>query len=249
MSRATEKITFLSLPIELRLEIVAYALEQPHAGLIREHELHENPSFFELDKGYKHSANLAIRLVCRQFNAEFRRLAIQTTLFMLPNGSACVADSQSDELLREVRKLRICCEYKDIADWRQYPLNKQCMHLDELDFVMPLHTFANRTALVGLLRRLRNVKQVKILFPGRYLAREPLEYIVFIGELLKEDHHQRYDAPNAPNLESTWWDWSCRHDFGWAILAAQEPKPIMVEEDYMLLMKPKVDYIVEYMAS
>jgi hypothetical protein len=123
------------------------------------------------------------------------------------------------------------------------------MQLDELELVMPLHTFANRKALVGLLRRLRNVKQIKLLFPGQNLAREPLEYIVFIGELLKEDHHQRYDASNAPNLESTWWNWSCRHDFGWAIFTAQEPKPIMAEEDYMLLMKPKVDYIVEYMAS
>jgi hypothetical protein len=248
MSKVTGEPTLLSLPIELRLEIVAYALEQPDAGLIRT-LMSENTRHVTIDQSYRPSSNLTIRLVCRQFNAEFRRLAIQETIFVLSKDSALTVDQQPDELLRDVKKLRFCCNHEDISKWQEYALNKQCMHLDELDLVISLDDSSNRKALVDLFRRLRNVKRVKLLFPGRGLAWEPHELVRLIGELLKEDHFQRYDAADAPNSESTWWEWSYDSDLSWAAFVAQNPKPIMAEEDYMLLMKPKVDYIMDYMVE
>jgi hypothetical protein len=242
MSQVIGETTLLSLPIELRLEIVGYALEQPDAGLTRT-LMARKTRRFTIDDRYKPSTNLSIRLVCRQFYIEFSRIAIQKTLLVLSKDSALVANQQPDELLRDVKKLRFCCNHEDITEWQEYVLNKQCMHLDELDLVISLDGSANRKALIGLFRRLRNVKQVKLLFP------DPHECIQLIGELLKEDHFQRYDAPNAPNLESTWWKWNYDNDSSWAVFVAQEPKPIMAEEDYMLLMKPEVDYIMNYMVE
>ncbi|KAI4675631.1 uncharacterized protein J4E88_007665 [Alternaria novae-zelandiae] len=249
MSHTASKATFLSLPIELRLEIVAYALEQSDAGLTKLHESNEGQTCSTIDERYKASINLAIRLVCRQFNAEFRRLAIHSTLFVLARNSTRVAGQQVEELLQDVKKLRIHCDHETIGKWYEYPLNRQCMHLDELQFVMPLDDSANRTALVGLLRRLRNVKQVKLLFPNHRVAKEPYGYIRLLGELLKEDHFQRYDARNAPNFESTRWEWSFDKESGWAVFVAREPMALMPEEHYLLLMKPKIEYIMDYMAS
>ena len=249
MSHTASKATFLSLPIELRLEIVAYALEQSDAGLTKHHESNEGRTCSTIDERYKASTNLAIRLVCRQFNAEFRRLAIHSTLFVLARNSTRVAAQQVEELLQDVKKLRIHCDHETIGKWYEYPLNRQCMHLDELQFVMPLDDSANRTALVGLLRRLRNVKQVKLLFPNHRLAKEPYGYIRLLGELLKEDHFQRYDAPNAPNFESTCWEWSFDKESSWAVFVAREPMALIPEEHYLLLMKPKIDYIMDHMAS
>jgi hypothetical protein len=248
MSYTAPDATFLCLPIELRLEIVAYALQQFEAGLIKVHSSNEERGCFRIDEKYKSSNNLAIRLVCRQFNAEFHRLAIQNTLFVLSKSSTLVSNQQSDKLLQDVRKLRIYCDHEVITAWHEYPLNRRCMHLNELQFVMPLCN-SNRTALVGLLRRLRNVKQVKLLFPDHCFTREPYEYIKLLGELLKEDHYQRYDAPNAPNFESTCWEWSFEKESSWAVFEAREPMPLMEEGHYLLLMKPKIDYIMDYMAS
>ncbi|KAG9189196.1 hypothetical protein G6011_06064 [Alternaria panax] len=249
MAQVIGKTTFFSLPTELRLEIAAYALEQPNAGLTREHRPGGIRNRFSVDNGYKSSTNLAIRLVCRQFNADFRRLSIQNTLFVLPKDSTWIAHQQSDEFLRNVKKLRARYNYNDITEWKVYPMKKPCMHLDQLELVITLEDSKCRKALVGLFRRLQNVKQIRLLACGNSLAWGSHEYIKLLGEILKEDHYQRYDAPNAPNLGDTWWEWSYRDDLGQAIFVAQQPKPIMMEEDYMLLMKPRVDYIMDCMVA
>jgi hypothetical protein len=63
---------------------------------------------------------------------------------------------------------------------------------------------------------------------------------------MKEDHYQRYDAPDAPNLEATWWDWCYSPDYSHITFEAQPPRPILPEEEYMLLMKPKVDALMAF---
>jgi len=250
MPQVNEKTTFFTLPTELRLEIAAYALEQPDAGLTRQHRPGEKRDHFRVDSKYKPSNNLAIRLVCRQFNAEFFRLAIQKTLFVLPKDSTWVIHQQSDALLRDVKKLRVHYNPGDTKRWEMFPLNKPCMHLDQLELVIMLEDSKSRKALVDLFRRLQNVKEIRLLAQGSGLASwGSHEFVRLLGEMLKEDHYQRYDAPNAPNLEHSWWDWSYSDDLGQAIFVAQQPKPIMLEEDYMLLMKPNVDYVIECMVS
>ncbi|KAL1796771.1 hypothetical protein ACET3X_005311 [Alternaria dauci] len=244
------KTTFFALPTELRLHIAAYALEQPDAGLTREHRPGEMRDCFRADNRYKSSTNLAIRLVCRQFNVDFRRLAIQKTLFVLPKGSTGVVQQQSDGLLRDVKKLRVHFDPNDITEWNTYPLNKPCLRLDQLELVIMFEDDNSRKALVGLFRRLQNVKQIRLLANEKGRAWGSHEFIKLLGEMLKEDHYQRYDAPNAPNPEDSWWEWSYSDDVGQTIFVAQQqPKPIMLEEDYMLLMKPKVDYIIECMVA
>lgn len=58
---------------------------------------------------------------------------------------------------------------------------------------------------------------------------------------MKEDHFQRYDAPGAPNVEACWWGWQLNSLVDTITFTAQAPRPALLEEDYMLLMKPKVD--------
>ena len=241
--------TCLSLPTELRLHIAASALEpHPLAGLENIHSSSGDGSRFELDTDYRPSASLSIRLVCRQFNIDFTRLAVRKTRFVLQGNAASIVGTQPEALLRDVKRLVVQCGHDTIAGWVTFPFNRECLQLDELDMVMPLAQVAECTALVQMFRRLRNVR--KIGFPlcdDVQLAK--LRGYRLIGAMLKEDHYQRYDAPNAPNLESTWWSWSFNREFSWATFVAEETKPIMAEQEYMMVIKPKIDEVMEQTAS
>lgn len=249
MTEPPTGLDFLSLPAELRLHIVAEALEQhPLSGLEMIPSSSGDGPRFTLDMAYRSSANLSIRLVCRQFNADFTRLAVQKTRFVLHENAGSVISTQSEALLRDVKRLIVHCGHDAITQWGEFPFNKECLRLDELDMVMPLAEAAECTALVGMFRRLRNVQKIGFLLDGdAQLAK--LRCYRLIGAMLKEDHYQRYDAPNAPSLESSWWSWSFNSNFSWAAFVAQEPKPVMAEEEYIILIKPKIDEIMEQTAS
>ncbi|USP77443.1 hypothetical protein yc1106_04717 [Curvularia clavata] len=251
MAKPSTGPNFLSLPTELRMHIAAEALEQhPLSGFHMVDAAPENGSRYILDTRYRPSANLSIRLVCRQFNIDFTRLAIQKTRFVLQKDAGSTVSTQSETILRDVKRLVVHYGPDTIAEWREFPFNKECLQLDELDMFMPLAEAPEYSELVGMFRRLRNVQRIRFLLCGdEQQAR--LRCCWLIGVMLKEDHYQRYDAPNAPNLESSWWSWSWsfNDNYSWVTFVAQEPKPVMVEEEYMMLVKPKLDEIMEATAG
>ncbi|KAF1925688.1 uncharacterized protein M421DRAFT_7708 [Didymella exigua CBS 183.55] len=91
------------------------------------------------------------------------------------------------------------------------------------------------------MRRLVHVKTVKFVLYGVTEARNRSHYCKLIGAIMKEDHFQIYDALGAPNIEATWWGWHLSTQADMITFAAQNSRPVLPEEEYMLLMKPKVD--------
>jgi hypothetical protein len=238
MLEAATRTTFSSLPTELRLHIAAYALEQePFAGFIHQ----ELPKLCP-DLRYKSSFNLSIRLVCRQFWDDFTRLAYQKTRFVLSYKTAQIIGDQPDERLKNVRRLVIDCDHRTslVTLWQQYPFNRACLQLDEL-CIMHIQ-FCDIALLARVFRQLRNVKLI------RFIKHRWFECYRLMGAILREDHHQRYDAPDAPNLGSTWWDWMCNEQEDSFTLVAREPMPLMEEQEYMLFVKPKVDEVMDNVA-
>lgn len=255
MVEAGPQPPFFSLPAELRLDIAAYVLEQSSStGFVK---LRSDPDFERrlgmnrrtcglfLSPHYSAASNLSLLLVCRQFRNDFTRLAFQMTLFSLRVNSERKIAAQPHTLLRNVRKLAIRCHSNLLASWHEYAFNTERLHLDELHVVILAGVSPNRPEIVTLLRRLKYVKCIRFLIPEDPYYMVTLGYNSLIGALLKEDHYQRYDAPNAPNLESTWWTWRFGPLLQHFTMVAQEPKPVMDEEAYMLLVKPLVDDIME----
>lgn len=247
MAEAAPRSPFFSLPTELRLHIAVYVLEQsPSTGFVASQgpygPLSKHIRCFSLNKRYTAAANLTILLVCRQFRNDFTRLAFQKTIFVLPiNPSRFIVDN-SDALLRNVRRLAIQCHRDIITSWHEYPFDRECLKLDELHVGMM--GSPDTIEMVRLLRRLKNVKRIRFIRDRGVLYTSLPSYNSLIGRMLKEDHYQRYDAPNAPNVESTWWIWSLNKEDQHLTLLAQEPKPVMEEEKYMLLVKPLVNDVM-----
>ncbi|KAG9376653.1 O-methyltransferase [Pyrenophora tritici-repentis] len=247
MSKTNDRTGFLSLPTELRLQIASYALEQLPTDEERLIHLAQPWKTSVYNSVYKSSKNLAIRLVCREFNRDFSRLAIQKTTFVLYGGLGTVIDAQPDELLRDVRRLVIPV-HRIFHPLPEFLFNRECLHLDELCLYDTLESIIrHRKTLIYMLRYLKNVKRVSFSADPRSSCSKTqrLAFRRLIGQILKEDHYQRYDSPNAPQPETTWWSWIYSNDSAHEFLTAQEPKPIMAEQDYMLLVKPKIDELME----
>ncbi|CAO2651704.1 Nn.00g042740.m01.CDS01 [Neocucurbitaria sp. VM-36] len=247
MAEAASQAPFFSLPTELRLYIASYVLEQsPSTGFVPSEgpygPLPQQIFGFSLSKNYRAATNLSILLVCRQFRKDFTPLAFKKTIFLLPVHPARSIVDTLDVILRNVRKLAIQCDNDLITSWYEYPFDKECLKLDELHVAMrgPPDTIE----MIRLLRRLKNVKRIRFIKaqeqPWMYLS----SYNSLIASVLKEDHYQRYDAPDAPNVESTWWTWSLNKEEQHFTLLAQEPKPVMEEEKYMGWVKPLVDDVM-----
>jgi hypothetical protein len=244
MSDTGAKTTIFSLPTELRLQIAGYVLEQgPNAAFIC-----QKLSKLSLDPGYISVAKrrLGIRLVCRQFNHDFTRLAFQsTTVIMvgepspgLPNYICRIVCNQPDELIKDVRKLVIDCggQLSPIMGWQQYPFNRACMHLDELSLMM--QGDFDVTAMADIMRQLQNVKMI------RFIKHRQLDCYRLIATILRRDHYHRYDASEAPNLGHTWWEWNYNEVEASFTCTAQDAMPVMEEQEYMVFVKPKVDRVM-----
>jgi hypothetical protein len=255
MQDPAAKTTFFSLPTELRLKIAGYVLEQkPNAAFIL-----QKLSKLSLDPGYmdQPKKRLSIRLVCRQFNHDFTRLAFHSTTFIMscksghqfdkpphvPWELSRIVRNQPDELVRDVRNLVIDCagHASPIMLWQQFPFNRACMHLDKLS-LLTQGTF-NITAMADIMRQLQNIKMI------RFIKHRQLECYKLMAIFLGRDHYHRYDAPDAPNVGYTWWDWSYSKEEGSFICTAQDTMPVMEEREYMLFVKPKVDKVMECIAN
>ncbi|KAJ4983318.1 hypothetical protein SVAN01_11199 [Stagonosporopsis vannaccii] len=231
----------LKLPVELRLRIAEFALEQhATAGIPFDQHLPESD--------YRPSDNLALLLVCRQFNTDFAQLAYNKTRFLLRGRMQGI---RLQELplcrLKEIRMLVYILIPHDIQSWGSYFYNLEQLRLDELVILCP-HGWANGHSSIRntvlFLRRLEHVKTVKFILyaGGEGLKRAPC--FSLIGTIMKEDHFQRYDAHGAPNVELTSWDWHLNGRENSVTLHAKNPEPVTTEEEYMRLMKPKVDALM-----
>jgi hypothetical protein len=268
MGKDTPRTTILSLPVELRLEIAAYVFDQPNnmsIEQIADHSEHESrrhliPSDvsakgFWIPLTYSASANFSLLLVCRQLRYELVDLAFQQTRFVMSDRPGLdKPDFKVSCLLKEricnIRKLVLVYQQEEINAmlWKQYPFNKEAMHLDELCIAFSPHVFD--MGLIDLLRRLKNVKTVTFLL-GLDLGCPKIDSMrvlgKIVGAMLKMDHYYRYDAPGAPIIEDTWWDWHFDSTNVSLVLEAREPKPLLAEEDYMNMIKPKVDELMLWM--
>ncbi|KAL6704880.1 hypothetical protein ACN47E_007563 [Coniothyrium glycines] len=256
-------VLFSDLPAEIRLEIAAYVVEQSQdTGLFYQDAIEpENTGIVDMfcdeatvpgwrvDCRYSPANNLSLLLVCRQFHADFQNLAYQRTRFVLLQKAVPIIHQQPARVLSNLRRLVLYCDLPTLASWDQYLFNDERLQLDELCIALCVKQRRNEKypILVKLLRTLQNVKAIRfVLHPG---WQDRIDGNALIGAILKEDHYQRYDAPNAPNLETTWWTWSQPTNISDFLFVAQQPKPLMDEQTYMKFAKPKIDEAILNMAA
>lgn len=231
---------FLDLPTELHLRIAGFALEQhPAVGIP-----HTRYSLPERDD-YRPSENLGLLLVCRRFNSDFAQLAFNKT--RIPIWTKRQRDSLQQlpsHKLGSVRTIVDRAPSGEITAWGSYCYGLQQLNLDELVILCNKFFFVSSRDAVevaALLRRLLNVKIVKFVMYDDWTGNKRSNYCRLVGAIMKEDHFQRYDAPGAPNIEARWWDWHLSPLAETMTFTAQNPRPHLPEEKYMLLMKPKID--------
>jgi hypothetical protein len=226
----------LSLPTELRLEIGSYVFQQNGHPIL-------------LDSA---SSNLQPLLVCRQFHREWTDLAFGLTTFKLCEKTMPNVQQLPDSRLRLIRKVVIAADLSNVDDWKKYPFNKECMRLDEL-CLCPSSMLGRKDGMVSLLDllwRLQHVKKLRVFsdfsqvkFPEAHFKGA---YGVLVGSMYKEDHYRRYDAPDAPSAKDLWWEPSMNEPDGSYDFLPCEPVPFMPEDEYLLMMKPKIDKLMEW---
>jgi len=239
----------LALPAELRLQCLGYALTQPpSAGFMRISNHHG----LVLDPNYSSSSRLTILLTCRQFHDDFTSLAFRSTMFILDDN--CVS---FDVLLRRLQSHQIASlrkiafvtspeRIRELVHWTNYPFDMEKLRLHELTVVLyrseDWHYPSQYTRdLVALLRRLQNVQVLRFVRNSAPVSGSfRTWYNRLIGLMLKEDHYQRYDAPGAPIVETTWWGWSYDYSDNTFELVAQPPKPVLPEAEYIEFVAPMV---------
>jgi hypothetical protein len=226
----------LSLPAELRLEIGAHVFRQTGHPIL-------------LDTA---SSNLRPLLVCRQFHREFRDLAYQLTTYTLRDKTMQNIQDLPDSQLRCIRTVVVAAEISKLDDWQMHPFNKQCLHLDEL-CLQPTSILGRKngmTNLIDLLWRLEHVKELRVFPNFEHLNFPEVHfkgvYGVLVGSMYKEDHYRRYDAPGVLAAKHLWWEPHLNmEDFSYDFVP-REPIPVMPEDSYLLLMKPKIDKLMDW---
>ncbi|KAF2624764.1 hypothetical protein BU25DRAFT_133685 [Macroventuria anomochaeta] len=233
---------FLDLPVELRLRIAEYALEQrPGTGIP-----HIGRHLENYKGGYRPSENMSLLLVCHQFNRDFTQLAYNKTRFMLwTYGHGTGLQGLPLYKLRSIRKLVYRPDTSEMQSWGSYLYNLEQLHVDELVFLWHYQwTRPSIKIVISFLRRLLHINTIKFVLYAKREGKNRSDYCSLVGAIMKEDHFQRYDAPGAPNVEATWWDWHLDTQENIITFRAQDPRPVLPEEDYMLLMKPEVDALM-----
>jgi hypothetical protein len=232
--QATPRTTFFSLPAELRLQIAEYALEQ--TGNVW---LCKSNRELRIDPAYKAASNLSILLVCRQFRLDFSNMAYQMTRFVFIGPHMQLVCGATDAKLQNLRKVIIDADWSQIS-WQTFPFNREGLTLEEL-CIVALPDKHNINPFLVLLQEMRHVKLLRF-FPRP--VDHPNMYGRLVGAMYKNDHCRRYDAPGAPDIAKVWWR-PCSNvcDFSVDFVACQ-PEPRMAEEDYMVMMKPKIDELM-----
>ena len=232
--------TILSLPVELRLRIAEYAVFEEESSTL------EFPWPDKINSRYKHyykpSGHLALLLVCRQFHDDFTQLVYNNTKFVVGadiDQALVRLHELSEYKIRNIRTLRFKPNTK-MGVCERFLRETPQLQLHQLDIVyFDVIDQQDISEIVSFFRRLSNTKVVKFMYDS-YNWYDRRVWCKLIGAIMKEDHYQRYDAPGAPNLEATWWDWCFSPDYTHIIFVAQPSRPIVPEEEYMLWMKPKV---------
>ena len=248
----------MSLPVELRLQIAAYALEQSASDIF----LPQPKAYQRIKPEYDATSNLSILLVCRQFYQDFAKIAFQMTTFILGHNDStgevehcpaqlCEALSTKVSTLWNLRKvvleLSVC---QSVLEWRNYPFNNEHIHLDELSVIATVDCDADFIRYVPwLLRRLQHVRKIRILPVAVRSLLYRQSYGNLLGLIYKKDHYDRYDAPNAPDFGATWFEPSYNDEDTSYDFVAREPEPMIAEEEYMVMMKPKIDHLMDWMSK
>lgn len=155
-------------------------------------------------------------------------------------------------MLKYIRKLVITLAELDLLQWQDDPgfFIRECVRLDAL-YVAP-HTWSDWTdtkAMTGYLRQLKNIRTIHFIPLNNELQTHRNNCYSLIGAILKEDHYERYDAIGAPHLETTWWKWSHNRNSQIFTFTAQDARPVMEEETYMVSVKPLIDDLMEDLLS
>ncbi|KAF1917220.1 hypothetical protein BDU57DRAFT_158200 [Ampelomyces quisqualis] len=232
------KLTFLRLPTELRLQIAAYVFQQDEStGIIKISDRRRR-----LDRDYSAASHLSTLLVCRQFKHDFRDLAYRLTTFVFTIHNMHAIRQEPNTKLRNLRKLVIGGAWPQVDAWAMYLFDTGCLDLEQLCLVGSLPQ--DFGPVIGLLRRIQKVKSLRI-FPtyGNHF----IVYGGLVGALYKDDHFHRYDTNGAPEISDIWWEPHFNaKDSSFDFLPCN-PEPEMAEQDYLLMMKPKIDEIIEWM--
>ncbi|KAH7379418.1 hypothetical protein DE146DRAFT_317876 [Phaeosphaeria sp. MPI-PUGE-AT-0046c] len=233
---ANTAIHILSLPAEIRLEIGAHVFRQTGNPL-----LVDSASF-----------NLRPLLVCRQFYREFADLAYHLTTFTFCEQTMQNVQQMPDPKLRHIKRVVIAAEISKLDDWQMYPFNKEHLLLDEL-CLRPTNMLGRKngmTNLIDLLWRLQHVKMLRVFsnfehlkFPDTHFKGA---YGVLVGSMYKEDHYRRYDAPDALTAKHTWWEPHLNAGDSSYDFVPCQPVLVMPEDDYLLMMKPKIDKLMDW---
>ena len=222
MSTFKPRAGLLSLPVELLLQISEHVFgQQPDAGFM-------TPiapvTGLTVDREYSSTACLDLLLVCRRFRDELTKVAFRHTVFIVSDG--CYPSSHTLEPLQRhqmhsLRNVVLLFEpdyYCGMIKWR-WPFNTKTVNLNTLTVAFDSVSTTDPamwdelttiivTDTVEFLRRLEHVERVKFVQNGiRFSGGFRNFHNKLVGKLLKEDHYQRYDAPGAPHIEATWWDW------------------------------------------
>jgi hypothetical protein len=269
-------VGLLSLPVELRLQILEHVIDgAPNAGLkyptVSATIKPDSNRTFQgliLDIGYSASTNLNVLLVCRQLRYESSKMAFQRTVFVIRDpyqvGAKYFQSLQRTQLesLRRVMLVFQAYRFSQLTSWRR-PFDLEGLHLDNLTIALQSGTqhtmggvlsddyISNSTRdVVGLLRRLEHVNSFKIVQNAAFTTqRFEAWYSQIIGLVLKEDHYQRYDAPDAPQVETTWWDWHFNAAEKSFEFIARPSKPVVPEPDYMEMVAPLIASLMSAMEA
>ncbi|KAF2852581.1 hypothetical protein T440DRAFT_466711 [Plenodomus tracheiphilus IPT5] len=243
----------LSLPAELRLHIAAYVLEQPrNAGLTQRRtgsDIVWRPGSFVPDATYSSASNLHLLLVCRLFYNDFVRLAYEKTTFMLRHSADKHIDQLPTTRLQSIRKVIVPFEQLDVLKWQEP--NKffiqSYIRLESLSITNfeRWDAQSHTKIMVDFLRHVENIESIRIILQGNPPHKQRNQCWALVGAVLKDDHYQRYDAPDAPNLENTWWNWSYDRQAHTFSLTAQEARPFMEEEAYMVYAAPLIHGLMD----
>jgi len=267
---------FLALPVELRLQILEDVIEEaPNAGLVyppvsgtAKLDSNRTSQGLILDLGYSSASNLNILRVCRQLRDELTRAAFRRIVFVIRDPrhvSAQILQPLQHVHLESLRRVMLVFQayrLSQMMSWR-WPFNLEDLHLDNLTIALQSTTqhrvgpmmsedYIKQSTrdVVGLLRRLEHVKSLRFVQNAAFTRRRfQAWYHQIIGLVLKEDHFQRYDAPEAPHIEATWWDWrfdAVERSFEFI---ARPAKPVIPEPDYMGMVAPLVARLMNEMEA
>ncbi|KAF2641166.1 hypothetical protein P280DRAFT_468828 [Massarina eburnea CBS 473.64] len=259
--------TLLSLPTEIRLDI--WDLVLTNDAFSHQENTHE----LVLNSQYTAPTQLNLLLTCHQIRNEigiiptFQRAAfVVKRLKESPYSAfACQLLSLPKDLIAAVKKLVLPAQWLDFDDptfWSGGAMFlEEKLQLFELTFFFenkvdalashaqgtickppPVHPMARRMRLwnhVQVLRFIRNESNVHL----------RKWYRALVGQILKEDHYQRYDSEQAPNLGMTRWEWKYDVKEHVAEFFAKPPHPVLPEAEYMEMVAPMIHDLIADMEA